>query len=352
MSLDLAFTARVGVLDLAVDLAVGDEIVAILGPNGAGKTSLLRAIAGLGAIDSGRIAVDGTVLDDPAAGIFVAPSDRPVGMVFQEYLLFPFLSARDNVAFPLRSRGVTRRDARTQADEWLTRVGLADRADAKPHELSGGQAQRVALARAIVADPRVLLLDEPLAALDAQARADIRRDLRRHLASAAGARLVVTHDAVDASVLADRVVVLEGGRVVQQGPMQDIALHPRSAYVADLVGLNLYRGTADDGAVRLEGGSGGVIVVADHDARGDVYVSVHPRAVALHLDEPHGSARNHWPGTVVEVDALGDRVRVRVEGAVPIVAEVTRDATRELALAPGHTVVASVKATEVTVYPA
>lgn len=350
MSLDLAFTAHVGALDLRVDVTVGDEIVAILGPNGAGKTSLLRAIAGLGAIDTGRIAVDGTVLDDPAAGIFVAAADRPIGMVFQEYLLFPFLTARDNVAFPLRSRGINRRDARGQADEWLARVGLADQADAKPHELSGGQAQRVALARAIVADPRVLLLDEPLAALDAQARADIRRDLRHHLAGAAGARLVVTHDAVDASVLADRVVILEAGRIVQQGPMQDIALHPRSSYVADLVGLNLYRGTADDGAVRLEGG--GIIVVADHDGRGDVYVSVHPRAVALHLDEPHGSARNHWPGTVVEVDELGDRVRVRIEGAVPIVAEVTRDAAHELALAPGHTVVASVKATEVTVYPA
>jgi len=350
MTIDLAFTTRVGVLDLAVDLTVGDEIVAILGPNGAGKTSLLRAIAGLAAIDTGRITIDDVVVDDPTAGVFVPAAERPVGMVFQDYLLFPFLSARDNVAFPLRSRGIARRDARARADEWLARVGLADRAEAKPHELSGGQAQRVALARAIVADPRVLLLDEPLAALDAQARADIRRDLRAHLTGAAGARLVVTHDAVDASVLADRVVILEAGRVVQDGPMQDIALHPRSPYVADLVGLNLYRGTADAGAVRLEGG--GVVVVADRSVRGDVYASVHPRAVAVHLDDPRGSARNHWPGTVVEVDALGDRVRVRIDGAVPIVAEVTRDAARELALAPGHTVVASVKATEVTVYPA
>ena len=350
MTIDLAFTTRVGVLDLAVDLTVGDEIVAILGPNGAGKTSLLRAIAGLAAIDTGRITIDDVVVDDPTAGIFVPAAERPVGMVFQDYLLFPFLTARDNVAFPLRSRGVARRDARTQADDWLARVGLAERADAKPHELSGGQAQRVALARAIVADPRVLLLDEPLAALDAQARADIRRDLRTHLAGAAGARLVVTHDAVDASVLADRVVILEAGRVVQDGPMQDIALHPRSPYVADLVGLNLYRGTADAGTVRLEGG--GLIVVADQSVRGSVYASVHPRAVAVHLDDPRGSARNHWPGTVVEVDALGDRVRVRIEGAVPIVAEVTADAVRELGLAPGHAVVASVKATEVSVYPA
>lgn len=350
MSLASSFSVGVGTLELAVDLAVGDEIVAILGPNGAGKTSLLRAIAGLLPIDAGRIAIDDVVLDDPGADVFVPPAARPVGMVFQDYLLFPFLSARENVAFGLRSRSVPRREARRRADEWLARVGLAERADAKPHELSGGQAQRVALARAIVADPRVLLLDEPLAALDAQARSDIRRDLRTHLAGAGGARLVVTHDPVDASVLADRVVILEEGRIVQDGPMRDIALHPRSAYVADLVGLNLYRGTARDGAVDI--GGGGVIVVADHDARGDVYVSVHPRGVALHLDNPHGSARNHWRGTVTEVEALGDRVRVRIEGPVPIIAEVTREAAGELGLVPGNPIVATVKATEVAVYPA
>ena len=350
MSLDAAFTTRVGALTLEIDLAVGDEIVAILGPNGAGKTTVLRTLAGLAPIDDGHVTVDGVVLDDPGAGIFVPPAARPVGMVFQDYLLFPFLTARENVAFGLRSRGVPRGEARRRADEWLTRVGLADRADARPAELSGGQAQRVALGRAIVGDPRVLLLDEPLAALDAQARAEIRRDLRRHLAAVDGARLVVTHDPVDASVLADRVVVVEGGRIVQAGPMTDIALHPRSAYVADLVGLNLYRGTARRGLVDI--GDGGVIVVADQDVQGDVYLSVHPRAVALHLAEPHGSARNHWVGTVVDVDVLGDRVRVRIEGTVPIVAEVTSVAARELGLAPGHRVVASVKATEVTVYAA
>jgi molybdate transport system ATP-binding protein len=271
-------------------------------------------------------------------------------MVFQDYLLFPFLSVRENVAFPLRARGIARREARRRADEWLERVDLADRAEARPGELSGGQAQRVALARAIVADPRVLLLDEPLAALDARARTEIRRELRRHLAAAGGARLVVTHDALDASVLADRVVIVEDGRIVQAGPMDEIALRPRSPYVADLVGLNLYRGTARDGLVEIAGG--GVIVVADHAVQGDVYASVHPRGVGLHLDEPHGSARNHWPGTVVDVDALGDRVRIRIEGAVPIVAEVTAASARELGIAPGHAVVTSVKATEVTVYPA
>jgi len=350
VTLGAAFTLRVGALTLTVELDVGDEIVAVLGPNGAGKTTLLRALAGLAPVDAGRITVDDTVLDDPAAGVFVAPAARPIGMVFQDYLLFPHLSVRENVAFPLRSRGVPRREARRRADEWIGRVALADRADDRPAALSGGQAQRVALARAVVADPRVLLLDEPLAALDAQARTEIRRELRRHLATAGGARVLVTHDPVDASVLADRVVVLEEGRVVQQGPMDEIALRPRSPYVADLVGLNLYRGRAHGGQVEIAGG--GVIVVADHDVHGDVYVSVHPRSVGLHQDEPRGSARNHFAGTVVDVDALGDRVRVRIEGTVPIVAEITTAAARDLEVAPGRPIVASVKATEVTVYPA
>jgi len=229
-------------------------------------------------------------------------------------------------------------------------VGLADRADARPGELSGGQAQRVALARAVVGDPRVLLLDEPLAALDARARSEIRRELRRHLTAAGGARVLVTHDPVDASVLADRVVVLEAGAVVQQGTMQEIALHPRSPYVADLVGLNLYRGTAAAGVVTLDGG--GRIVVADRAVAGEVFASVHPRSVGLHAEAPAGSARNHFAGTVAEVDALGDRVRVRIEGTVAIVAEITSAAARELGLAPGRAVVASVKATEVGIYPA
>jgi molybdate transport system ATP-binding protein len=350
VSLGAAFTRRVGTLDLTVDLAVGDEIVAVLGPNGAGKTSLLRVIAGLAAVDTGHVTIDGRVLDDPTTGTFVPPAARPVGMVFQDSLLFPFLTARENIAFPLRSRGVPRREARRRADAWLDRVGLADRGDDHPGALSGGQAQRIALARAVVAEPRVVLLDEPLAALDARARAEIRRDLRTHLTAAGGARLVVTHDPVDAALLADRVVVLEQGRIVQEGPMREIALRPRSPYVADLVGLNLYRGRAEAGVVALDGG--GSVVVADHAVRGDVHVSVHPRSVGLHLEDPHGSVRNHFPGTVAEVDALGDRVRVRIEGTVPIVAEVTDAAIHELGLRPGDPVVASVKATEVEVYPA
>ncbi len=350
MSLDARLRARLGSLDLALDLTVGDEVVAVLGPNGAGKTTLLRALAGLLPIDEGRITLDGTVLDDPAADVFVPPASRCIGVVFQDYLLFPFLSARDNVAFGLRSRGTTKVDARRRADAWLARLGLSDRTDARPSELSGGQAQRVALARAVVFEPRLLLLDEPLAALDAGARIEIRRELRAQLAEVPGARVIVTHDPVDAAALADRVVILEQGVVTQQGSLDEVTLHPRSAYVADLVGLNLYRGIARDGVVHLHGG--GEIVVADRAITGEVHVAFPPRAVAVHLQAPGGSVRNHWAGVVSSVDRLGDRVRIGIDGPIRTVAEVTPIAAGELALAPGRAVVAAVKAAETQVYGA
>jgi molybdate transport system ATP-binding protein len=351
VTLDAEIQLRIGDLELNVDLDVAeDAVVAILGPNGAGKSTLLRALAGLLAIDKGRIALDGHVLDEPASSAWVPAERRPVGMVFQDYLLFPFLSARENVAFGLRAHGVRRRAAHAAAEEWLVRVGLADRFDAKPRELSGGQAQRVALARAMVTEPRLLLLDEPLAALDAGSRVEIRRELHSQLASAPGVRLIVTHDPVDAASLATHLVIVEHGRVVQQGSIESITEHPRSAYIADLVGINLYHGTARGGTVTLSGGT--TVAIADHAPAGDVFVSVHPRAVVLHHELVTGSARNQWQGTVADVDHLGDRVRVRVEGAMPIVAEITREAARELRIAPGSEIVTAVKAAEVTVYPA
>jgi molybdate transport system ATP-binding protein len=347
LALDVGVT--VGAFDLAVELEVGEEVVAVLGPNGAGKSTLLRAVAGLRPVDAGRITIDGEVVDDAERRTFVPPPRRPIGVVFQDYLLFPFLTARDNVAFGLRSRKVGKREAVRRAEEWLARVGLADKADAKPGELSGGQAQRVALARALASRPKVLLLDEPLAALDAGARVDIRRELRTHLAESAGARLLVTHDPVDASVLADRVVILEAGRVVQSGRMDEVAAHPRSRYVADLVGINLYEGVARDGVVTTGAAE---LVIADRDVRGDVHVVLHPRAVALHLHDPEGSPRNHWRGRITDVDDLGDRVRVRLEGDLPIVAEVTRASVAELGLVVGLGVTATAKASELSVRPA
>ncbi|HZD02386.1 MAG TPA: TOBE domain-containing protein, partial [Actinomycetes bacterium] len=223
------------------------------------------------------------------------------------------------------------------------------RAAARPRALSGGQAQRVALARALATEPRLLLLDEPLAALDAGARVEVRRELRRHLASFEGTRLLVTHDPLEAMTLADRLVVLESGRVTQVGSPAEVSARPRSAYVAELVGLNLFRGRAGGGRIQLEGG-GTLVAAGEH--HGEVFAAVHPRAVALYRQAPAGTPRNVWPGRVEALDATGDRVRVRVTGPVVVVAEVTPSAVAELDLGSGGTVWAAVKATEVAVYGA
>jgi molybdate transport system ATP-binding protein len=338
--------------ELEVSMVVhGGETVAIVGPNGAGKTTLLRALAGLRPLSSGRIELDGLVLDDRAAGVYLPPERRPVGVVFQANLLFPHLDARDNVAFGLRHRGRNRRDAHRLATEWLGRVGLSGRETARPSELSGGQAQRVALARALAPEPALLLLDEPLAALDATTRNEVRRDLRRHLASFRGVRLLVTHDPIDAAVLADRVIVLDQGRVAQTGTPAEVTARPRTPWVAELAGTNLYAGrSTSDGVVELTGG--GRLVVADHRVPGPVFAVVHPRAVALHRTRPEGSARNTWPGRIAAVEAVGDRLRVLVDADPSIVAEVTTGAAADIGLAESSTVWIAVKATEVDVYPA
>jgi molybdate transport system ATP-binding protein len=337
------------VLDVDLELASG-ETVAIVGPNGAGKTTLLRTIAGLRSLTAGRIALGDQVLDDPAGGVYLPPERRPIGVVFQDGSLFPHLSALENVAFGLRARGMQRGDARRRAGQWLGRVGLTGRERARPAELSGGEAQRVALARALAPDPSLLLLDEPLAALDATTRNDVRRDLRDHLASFTGTRILVTHDPVDAAVLADRVVVLSGGRVAQTGTPTEITARPRTPWVAELAGTNLYRGTARGTEIALA--DGGMLRSADASTPGRVFVVAPPRAVSLHASHPEGSPRNVWQGTVMSVEAVGDRVRVRVDGTPPITAELTAAAARELGLHDGSPVWIAVKATEIDVYPA
>jgi len=350
VSLEAGVGLRLGQLALEVELAVATgELVVLLGPNGAGKTTLLRALAGLVALDRGRVVLDGEVLEDAAAGVVVPTERRPIGFVFQDYLLFPHLSALENVAFGLRARGLPKAQARRQAAAWLERVGLAGHIGSRPRALSGGQAQRVALARAMVSDPRLLLLDEPLAALDAASRTEVRRDLRRHLASFDGTRLLVTHDPLEAMALADRLIVLEGGHLTQTGTPDQVSAQPRSRYVAELVGINLYHGRAAGAAVELDGGAS-LVTAGDH--HGEVFAAVHPHAVALHRQAPEGTPRNVWAGTADTLDVVGDRVRVRVTGTVPIVAEVTPAAASELRLADGGPVWATVKATEVTVYPA
>jgi molybdate transport system ATP-binding protein len=327
------------------------EVAALLGPNGAGKTTVLRALAGLLRLAAGRVVLDGRVLEDPARRIRVPVERRPVGMVFQDYLLFPHLSALENVAFGLRARGVRRGRARRTAHAWLERLGLPGIADAGPRTLSGGQQQRVALARALATDPRLLLLDEPLAALDVSIRAEVRRDLRRHLREFDGVNLLVTHDPLEAIALADRLIVIEQGRIVQSGTPAEVTERPRSAYVADLVGVNLLRGHAEGDGIDL--GGGGHLEAVGAGA-GDVFAVIPPRSVSLWRARPDGSPRNVWRGLATGLDLLGDRVRVRVDGSPQpsLVAEVTPAAVAELGLAEGSDVWVSVKATEVRVYRA
>ena len=350
MSLRAQIRATVGSFDLDVDVSIAPgEVVALLGPNGAGKTSVLRALAGLLAIDAGHVALDGIVLDEPANAIRVPVELRPIGMVFQDYLLFPHLSVLENVAFGLRSRGVRRTTATARARSWLDRVGLGPEANRKPGSLSGGQAQRVALVRALATDPALLLLDEPMAALDASARVELRRELRQHLESFRGVRLLVTHDPVEAMAMADRLIVLEHGRVLQTGSPAEVTQRPRSRYVADLVGVNLFRGTARHDVITISGG-GSLTAVGVAD--GDVFAVVHPRTVSLYRARPDGTPRNVWEGRATDLDLQGDRIRVRLQGSPSIVAEVTPAAVRELGLDRGDQVWIGVKATEVIAYPA
>jgi len=344
-------------LDVALSVAPGD-VVALLGPNGAGKTTALRALAGLTPLTGGHLRLDGASLDR------TAPESRPVGVVFQDYLLFPHLTALDNVAFGPRCQGATKAEARAQAAAWLERMGLADHAGVKPRRLSGGQAQRVALARALATRPRLLLLDEPLAALDARTRLDVRAQLRHHLAEFEAVAVLVTHDPLDAMVLADRLVVVEHGRVVQQGTPSDIARHPRTDYIAQLVGLNLYKGTAEGHTVRLDSGSGsdfysgtdffsGTAITTTEDLTGPVFVAFPPSAVTLHRERPTGSsARNLWQCRVGGLETHGDQIRADLTGELPLAADLTTVAAAELDLHPGAAVWATVKAAQTHAYPA
>ena len=351
MTLSAQFAVRLGMLDLGADLQVEPgELLALLGPNGAGKSTVLRCLAGLAPIDSGRIALDDIVVDEPASDTFVEPEQRSIGFVFQNYLLFEHMSVLENVAFGLRSRRVPKVSARRTAHEWLERVGLTEYAHRRPRELSGGQAQRAALARALATNPRLLLLDEPLAALDAGTRSAVRRDLRRHLATFDGMRVLVTHDPVDAYALADRVAILDAGRIVQVGTLAEVTAHPRSRYVADLVGVNLVAGVVADGVLVNE--SGAQVVIADASP-GPSFAVIRPHSILLSREQAVGSsARNSWHGIVADIDRLGDRVRIGIDGPLPLTAEITVAALDALQLRPGDDVHSSVKATDIEVYPA
>jgi molybdate transport system ATP-binding protein len=346
---DLLVRRGAFMLDIQLHAAAG-EVVALLGPNGAGKSTAVRALAGLLPITGGRVAVAGVTVAEE--GIHRPPYERPIGVVFQDYLLFPHLSVLDNVAFGPRTRGQSRHAARRIAAGWLERMAIAELASAQPRSISGGQAQRVALARALATDPQLLLLDEPLAALDARTRLVVRSELRRHLADYGGATVLVTHDPIDAGVLADRLVVIESGRVVQSGSPAEIARRPRTDYVARLVGLNLLTGVASGHLVTLPGGGTVQLAVS---GTGPAYVAFAPAAVALFSRRPEGSPRNVWPGLVSSLEPHGAGVRVEIAGAPDagssILAEITPAAVAELGIVPGSSMWVAVKASDIDIYP-
>jgi molybdate transport system ATP-binding protein len=345
---DVGVTRGGFTLRAALTAAPG-EVLAVLGPNGAGKSTLLGAVAGLTPVSAGRIELGGATLDDADSGVFVEAARRPVGVVFQDYRLFPHLDVRDNVAFAPRARGLGRGASRSAADTWLGRLGIEDLARRRPADLSGGQAQRVALARALAGDPTLLLLDEPLSALDARTRLDVQTELKRHLAEFSGPCLLVTHDPLEALVLADRLLVLEHGLVVQEGTPSEVSRRPATDYVARLVGLNLYAGTADGAHVALEGG--GAFVVPDHHERGEVLVALRPSSVVVSAQQPdHTSVRNTWPATIAGLTLLTDRVRLDLVGEPSALVDVTPAAVADLGLDAGQRVWLSAKATELEVY--
>ena len=331
LDLDIALPRRSFRLELA--LTVGRETFALVGPSGAGKTTVLRAVAGLARPERGRIALDGRVLFDAAAGIHCPPEDRGVGFVFQEYALFPHMTVEQNVAYGGRARSA----------EVLERFGIAHLAKARPSRLSGGERQRVGLARALAREPDVLLLDEPLSALDAHTRAGVRAELRSILERLDLPVLLVTHDFHDAVVLADRVGVLVEGRLLQLGTPTQLIASPADAFVAGFTGANLLAGRAGagrDGLTEVTLDDGTVLYSVD-EAEGRVDVAVYPWEVSIARHPPDDSTLNHVRGPITSLVHIGNRARIQVG---PLVGEVTTASVERLRLQQGDLVVASFKA--------
>jgi len=348
---------RLGGFALAATLEVEPGATLVLvGESGAGKTTLLRLLAGLADPDEGRIVLDGRVWLDRTAGVSLPAWRREVGYLAQDYALFPHLAVHANVAFGLRAQGLDWRAVHQRVDAALAGLGLTALAGRRPDQLSGGQRQRVALARALVLEPRLLLLDEPLSALDLQTRRAVRAELRRTLAGLSCATVYVTHNPVEAIVFGDRIAVLEAGRITQVGAPDELLRRPRSPYVAEFMGVNLFQGTVgardESGLARVRTPFGSVVAV-DPGEPGEVLVALNPREVTLHLEPPAGSAQNVFRGRIVELVAeppFGERVRVALDSTPPLVAEVTRYAVESLGLREGLEVHAAFKATGLVPY--
>jgi molybdate transport system ATP-binding protein len=354
--------AQVRLPERSVDLILAVEAgrtLALLGPNGAGKSTALASIAGLLRPTSGLITLDDRILfsgnasehgsvNGSSGSRWVPPHSRGVALLAQEARLFPHLSVLDNVAFGPRSAGMPRGPARELAGEWLAQVDAGEFADRRPASLSGGQAQRVAIARALATEPHLLLLDEPLSALDVESAPAIRQLLRRVLRDRT--TILVTHDILDAVLLADDVAVLEDGRVVEHGPTARVLTRPTSGFAARIAGLNLVRGTAHGTTVSTSGGLRIEGLSEDDLDEGQAAVAVFsPNAVGIYREAPSGSPRNVVRGTVTDLEPHGHQVRVHT---AYLSADITPAALAELAIAPGDEVVFTIKASEVAVYAA
>jgi molybdate transport system ATP-binding protein len=347
--------ARLQQRNIDFDLTLADgEVLAVLGPNGAGKSTLLQLIAGLLRPDEGRVEIGDAVVTDTGTGVFVPAHARGVAMLSQQALLFPHMSVAANVGYAPRCKGRSRAEARSTATRWLRAVDAEDLADRRPAQLSGGQAQRVAVARALAAEPQVLLLDEPMAALDVTAAPALRRLLREILRDSNRTAVIVTHDLLDALAVADTVAIFEGGRIVERGPVRSVLMSPRSEFAARIAGVNLISGlVTDPGSLQT---SWGATISGAGDAAGAAVALFRPAAVAVHLDPPHASPRNVFPVTIAEMEIHGTTVRVRADqqadGSTGLAADITAAAVADLDLAPGQGVYFAVKTQEVELHPA
>lgn len=327
--------------------------LALLGPNGAGKSTVIEALAGYLPLDQGQVLLNGRTLE-AWNGPWVPPHQRGIGIVHQDYALFPHLDVLDNIAFGPRSR-MSRSAARKVAAGWIEPMGLVGLEHRTPSDLSGGQAQRVALARALANDPEMLLLDEPLAALDVVTKAALRTLLADHLLTFEGPRILITHDPIDVLLLADEVVVVENGSVVQRDTVESLRRHPATPYVAAVSGTNLLQGTQRRDMVTVDqhhGVDGVELMVGSSEFEGRVVVVIDPASVALYPEEPQGSPRNRWLTEVATLERRGDRVRVQLGDPLPLMVDVTAASAESLLLAPGSAIWASVKATEISCQPA
>jgi molybdate transport system ATP-binding protein len=346
---EASVTIRRPHLQVEVDLEAAEgSVLAVIGPNGGGKSTAVEALCGLLPLDSGRVVVAGVVWEDAALKVRLVPQKRSVGVMFQSLTLFPNMTAVENVSYGIRSLGMNQSEARRTAVGVMDRLDAGALAETPAGQLSGGQAQKVALARALAVEPDLLLLDEPTSKLDVSTQVEVRRALDEALRDFAGVTVLVTHQPMEAMALADRIVVVEGGRVTQRGDPIELQLHPRSAYVAGFAGVNLLEGRSTGDLVQLPGGASVAVVNAP---TGDVFAAIDPNAIALYRTPPEGTPRNVWRLEVTEIDFEGQRARVRMTGELTLVAEITRASAEELHLTDKGSVWASAKATQVQTYP-